>query len=165
MRDKNNLYENMDNKRMKLVPLTVRINPDVHKALSDISDKSSKPIAEIVRYIVDVRIANYLKSVEFISDEKAYDIVYRLNRWLVELRGYRGQLWRYGVNYNQLLKLKNIRRKSNVIFEKESEGEDIALANNILKIEVDEILPYLDYICLKVERLGTVLEKYTKGDF
>lgn len=57
MRDKNNLYENMDNKRMKLVPLTVRINTDVHKALSDISEKSSKPIAEIVRYIVDVRIA------------------------------------------------------------------------------------------------------------
>lgn len=158
----NNVKGIAGNKNIKLVPLTIRVEPDVYKALNDISDKNSKSIAEIVRLVVDVRIVNYLKSVNYISDENASNILFRLNRWVAVMKRYRSTLRDYGINYNQILKSKNVSRKFDTGFERVSDKDKTTCVGDIEIIESDKILSYIEEVCFHVERLGPILMKYMK---
>lgn len=105
-------------KRGKLVPVTVRFSGDAWKVLHDVADEHNITTAELIRYCVDNRLANYLRSIEYVdaqqgaamlsTQQQIRDLLAELGN---EMAAIKFELNRIGVNFNQEVKRRNIEQK------------------------------------------------------
>lgn len=105
-------------KRGKLVPVTVRFSGDAWKVLHDVADEHNITTAELIRYCVDNRLANYLRSIEYVdaqqgaamlsTQQQIRDLLAELGN---EMAAIKFELHRIGVNFNQDVRRRNIEQK------------------------------------------------------
>ena len=91
----------------KLVRTEVRFTAEANKALDEIAEENGISKAELIRYIVDNRMNDYLGSIKFIDPEQGDEIRRDIMRLMNELTAVKTELRRIGVNYNQEIKNQN----------------------------------------------------------
>lgn len=130
----------------KLVAMSVRFSPEVMNVINEISRLNHLSKAQLVRYCVDNRLAQHLsQNTREIDDEKADLIrteIYNLNNLLQKIKL---ELNRIGVNYNQAVKIQNIRNKYPEIMDanqiqRRIDEEDEAILNSLSKEELEMII-------------------------
>ncbi len=129
----------------KLVAMCVRFNPEAMNVINRVCKLNHISKAQFIRYCVDDRLAEHLKHTRLVDEEQAdmlREEIYILNNALQEIRL---ELNRIGVNYNQAVRLQNIKNKypdimdTNLI-QRRIEEEDEAILNTLSKEELDSII-------------------------
>ena len=129
----------------KLVAMGVRFSPEAMNVINKVSRMNHISKAEVIRYCVDNRLSQHLKQTRFIDEEQAELIreeVYILNNILQEIKL---ELNRIGVNYNQAVRLENIKKKYPDIMnakqiQRRIDEEDEAILNSLSKEELEMII-------------------------
>ena len=96
----------------------VRLDDVTIEAVSEVAEENHKSFAEIVRMCVSGQLALYLSKIKYVDHDQGEEILKAVNRTANELEQIVSEIRRIGVNYNQEIRLQNIRKK---IEEKESE--------------------------------------------
>lgn len=130
----------------KLVRTEVRFTAEANKALDEIAEENGISKAELIRYIVDNRMVDYLGSIKFLDPEQGEEIRRDIMRVMNELTAVKTELRRIGVNYNQEIKNQNQMWKS---------GVAITAPNGYLDVQaIDKMMEQLD---ASVEKAGDAL--------
>ena len=130
----------------KLVRTEVRFTAEANKALDEIAKENGISKAQLIRYIVDNRMVDYLGSIKFIDPEQGEEIQQEIMSVMNELSAVKTELRRIGVNYNQEIKNQNQMWKS---------GVAITAPNGYLDIHaIDKMMEQLD---ASVEKAGGAL--------
>lgn len=95
----------------RMIPITVRFTPDEYDAICYLADKYKMSKAEVVRLATDDRLIKFLGNLIYIDKEQGDKIVRLIGKTGTEIEKIRVELNRIGVNYNQELKLKNLKAK------------------------------------------------------
>lgn len=103
--------EEENEKYIPLVPVTVRLAPEIYNVISGIADRNDISKAEAVRLAVDNRLLDYVGKVQYVNPEQGKEIKLLLGSLATEMHKIRLEINRIGVNYNQEMKLKNIEKK------------------------------------------------------
>jgi squalene cyclase len=98
-------------KYVPLIPVTVRLAPEIYDVISGIADRNDISKAEAVRLAVDNRLLDYVGKVQYVYPEQGKEIRLLLGALATEMQKIRMEINRIGVNYNQEMKLKNIEKK------------------------------------------------------
>lgn len=130
----------------KLVRTEVRFTAEANEALDEIAKEHNISKAQLLRYIVDNRMVDYLGSIKFIDPEQGKKIQQDIMRVMNELTAVKTELRRIGVNYNQEIKNQNQMIKS---------GVTVAAAGGYLdKQAIDKLIEKLD---ASMEKAGGAL--------
>lgn len=130
----------------KLVRTEVRFTAEANEALDEIAKEHNISKAQLLRYIVDNRMVDYLGSIKFIDPEQGKKIQQDIMRVMNELTAVKTELRRIGVNYNQEIKNQNQMIKS---------GVTVAAASGYLdKQAIDKLIEKLD---ASMEKAGGAL--------
>ena len=121
----------------KLVRTEVRFTAEANKALDEIAEENGISKAELIRYIVDNRMNDYLGSIKFIDPEQGDEIRRDIMRLMNELTAVKTELRRIGVNYNQEIKNQNYILKRGGTIATGSSRLNQALLDRAIK-QVDE---------------------------
>lgn len=95
----------------KLVPVTVRFTPAAYQAINEIAGEQGYSMADIVRMAVDDRLLSYLDAVHYIDAEQGAEIKKIVTALYNEMSAVKLELRRIGVNYNQVARLENLKKK------------------------------------------------------
>lgn len=98
----------------KLVRSEVRFTEEANKALDEIAKENGIGKAQLIRYIVDNRMVDYLGSIKFIDPVQGDDIQRKIMKLMDDITDVKTELRRIGVNYNQEIKNQNQMLKSGV---------------------------------------------------
>ena len=130
----------------KLVRTEVRFTPEANEALDEIAKENNISKAQLIRYIVDNRMVDYLGSIKFLDPEQGKNIRRDIMRVMNEVSAVKTELRRIGVNYNQEIKNQNEMLKS---------GVTIAAAGGYLDVQaIDKLIEKLD---ASMEKAGGAL--------
>ena len=130
----------------KLVRTEVRFTAEANKALDEIAKENNISKAQLIRYIVDNRMVDYLGSIKFLDPEQGKNIRRDIMRVMNEVSAVKTELRRIGVNYNQEIKNQNEMLKS---------GVTIAAAGGYLDVQaIDKLIEKLD---ASMEKAGGAL--------
>ena len=129
----------------KMVAMTIRTSRAVMDAIEKNAEYNHVSKAKIIRLCIDNRLKEYLESICIKNEEQAAQIhrdIYELNTKLQEIKL---ELNRIGVNYNQEVRLMNIRAKYPDItnanqLQQRLEEEEEAVQNTLSKSELVEIM-------------------------
>lgn len=129
----------------KMVAMTIRTSCAVMDVIEFIARLNHVSKAKIIRLCIDNRLKEYLNSICIKDEEQAAQIhrdIYELNTTLQEIKL---ELKRIGVNYNQEVRLMNIRAKYPDVANADQlhqrlEEEDEAVLNTLSKSELAEIM-------------------------
>ena len=98
----------------KLVRTEVRFTPEANEALEEIAKENNISKAQLIRYIVDNRMVDYLGSIKFIDPEQGDDIQRKVMKLMSDIADVKTELRRIGVNYNQEIKTMNELKKRGI---------------------------------------------------
>lgn len=130
----------------KLVRTEVRFTAEANAALDEIAKENNISKAQLIRYIVDNRMVDYLGSIKFLDPEQGKNIRREIMRVMNEVSAVKTELRRIGVNYNQEIKNQNEMLKS---------GVTIAAAGGYLDVQaIDKLIEKLD---ASMEKAGGAL--------
>lgn len=144
----------------RMVPMTIRTSRAVMDVIERSAELNGVSKATIIRLCIDNRLIEYLQTVQVIDEECAAQIhrdIYELNTKLQEIKL---ELKRIGINYNQEVRLMNIRAKYPDIsnarqLQQRIDEEDEAVLNTLDKSELNEILHrFTDAILEAGEKIG-----------
>lgn len=144
----------------KLVPMTIRTSRAVMDVIEYSAELNHVSKATIIRLCIDNRLTEYLKNVDVKDEVQAAQIhrdLYELNTKLQEIKL---ELRRIGINYNQEVRLMNIRAKYPDIantrqLQQRIDEEDEAVLNSLDKSELNEIMHrFTDAIQEAGEKIG-----------
>lgn len=121
----------------KLVRTEVRFTAEANEALEEIAKENGISKAELIRYIVDNRMVDYLGSIKFLDPEQGKEIRRDIMRVMNEISAVKTELRRIGVNYNQEIKNQNYILKKGGTIGTGSSRLNPALIDNAIK-QVDE---------------------------
>lgn len=99
------------NEQDRLEKTTVRFTKGALSVIDELAEMNGRTRAEIIRLVVDNRLASYLPKVTFVEHEDALQYRKELADLLTVMEDIRNELHRIGVNYNQELKMKHIKAK------------------------------------------------------
>ena len=145
------------NKVNRLRPITVRFTQDAYDAIRDVADDNSISKAELVRMALAGNLNEYLGDIRIIDKRQGAEIKGQITALFDVVSEIKNELHRIGVNYNQEIRLKNIKRKyGTVINDKRTEEEQAVLDDsvNLSKEELSEIISRYE---LATKRTGEVL--------
>ncbi len=142
--------ENIEKKKKpedNMVAMTIRTSRAVMDVIEKAAEYNHMSKTKIIRLCIDNRLSKYLDSVsvKFMDEEQAAQIhrdIFELNTTLQEIKL---ELKRIGVNYNQEVRLMNIRAKYPELsttrqLQQRLEEEDEAVLNTLSKEELNEIM-------------------------
>ncbi len=134
-----------------MVPVTVRFTPEVMAAIDDISDRHSVSKAEIVRLGFQSDLIKYLGNVEYVDANQGAEIRKLFGEICTELSRSRMELNRIGVNYNQEMRLKNIKAKygndmSLLSIRMHEENEVMNGVNSVKTEDLERIVNHIDSV-------------------
>ena len=95
----------------KLVPITIRFTKGAMDVIDEVARKNKMSKAEVVRIACDNRLIEYLSQVIYVDEEQGDAVRKELYNIGESLSKIRLELNKIGVNYNQEVKLKNIKQK------------------------------------------------------
>lgn len=98
----------------KLVRTEVRFTPEANEALEEIAKENNISKAQLIRYIVDNRMVDYLGSIKFLDPEQGDDIQRKVMKLMSDIADVKTELRRIGVNYNQEIKTMNELKKRGI---------------------------------------------------
>lgn len=98
----------------KLVRTEVRFTAEANEALDEIAKENNISKAQLIRYIVDNRMVDYLGSIKFIDPEQGDDIQRKVMKLMSDIADVKTELRRIGVNYNQEIKTMNELKKRGI---------------------------------------------------
>ena len=123
--------------------ITVRFPQGVYDAIADIADVSCIAKAEVVRMAVAGHLSLYLGDIRIIDRQQGEEIKQQITALFDAVSRAENELHRIGVNFNQLVRLKNIERKyggaictNRTKEENAIRGESVDLS----KAELDDII-------------------------
>lgn len=142
---------------IKLKPLTIRFPEAVWEEIREFANANNIPMAEFVRMAVSYNLTKYLDTVKFLDEKQGAEYLKQSSETkalimslLGEVSDIRFELNRIGVNFNQLVKLKNIERKyanANArdidrLMQKQREEEEVKSESNqyLDKQELDSLI-------------------------
>ena len=131
-----------------MVPVTVRFAPEVMAAIKDISDRHSVSKAEIVRLGFQSDLIKYLGNMEYVDANQGAEIRKLFGEICTELSRSRMELNRIGVNYNQEMRLKNIRAKygNDMSLRMHEENEIMNGVNSVKTEDLERIVNHIDSV-------------------
>lgn len=131
-----------------MVPVTVRFAPEVMAAIDDISDRHSVSKAEIIRLGFQSDLIKYLGNVEYVDTNQGAEIRKLFGEICTELSHSRMELNRIGVNYNQEMRLKNIRAKygNDMSLRMHEENEVMNGVNSVKTEDLERIVNHIDSV-------------------
>ena len=131
-----------------MVPVTVRFAPEVMAAIDDISDRHSVSKAEIIRLGFQSDLIKYLGNVEYVDANQGAEIRKLFGEICTELSRSRMELNRIGVNYNQEMRLKNIRAKygNDMSLRMHEENEIMNGVNSVKTEDLERIVNHIDSV-------------------
>jgi len=149
-----------NNKANNMIPVTVRFAPEVMAAIDDIADRHSISKAEIVRLGFQGDLTKYLGNIEYVDTEQGAEIRKLFGGVFTELNRSRIELNRIGVNYNQEMRLKNVRAKyggavDTFIMQMKEEEE---ILNGINSVRIEEIRQVINHIDSVMKEAGEVFK-------
>ena len=92
----------------------VRFTAEANEALDEIAKENNISKAQLIRYIVDNRMVDYLGSIKFIDPEQGDDIQRKVMKLMSDIADVKTELRRIGVNYNQEIKTMNELKKRGI---------------------------------------------------
>lgn len=95
----------------RLLPITVRFSPDAWAAIRDIAYSSCISQAELVRLTVAGNLGQYLGTVKLIDRAQADELKAEIMKLFTAVSDVGNELNRIGVNYNQVVRDINTKRK------------------------------------------------------
>ena len=111
--------------------------------MDEIAKENGISKAQLIRYIVDNRMVDYLGSIKFIDSEQGEEIQQEIMSVMNELSAVKTELHRIGVNYNQEIKNQNQMWKS---------GVAITAPNGYLDVQaIDKMMEQLDLMVQQVQ--------------
>lgn len=136
------MKENRENPQDKLVPINIRFPAGVLEVISTVAKKNKTSIAQLVRMLVENRLTGYLSSVHYIDEKQGDDIQKELYNLSSKLDDIKFELNRIGVNYNQDVRIKNIKEKYKYCTDSQSvlqQGKEIIAIRNGGSLDKDEL--------------------------
>ncbi|MBD5165209.1 hypothetical protein [Helicobacter sp.] len=98
-------------KKPALKPMTIRFSIESWGAIEDMAKKYGINKTELVRMAVTGNLARYLGSIRIIDEGQASEIKELIKSLLDEISVVKMELHRIGINYNQEIRLEQIKRK------------------------------------------------------
>lgn len=121
----------------RLVRTEVRFTAEANEALDEIARENGISKAQLIRYIVDNRMVDYLGAIRYIDPEQGEEILAAIQELTNVLTAVKAELHRIGVNYNQEIKNQNfILRRGGVIATSGSALNPALLDNAIQQVDV-----------------------------
>lgn len=121
----------------KLVRTEVRFTAEANEALDEIAKENGISKAQLIRYIVDNRMVDYLGAIRYIDPEQGEEIQAEIQELMNALTAVKTELHRIGVNYNQEIKNQNeILKKGGMIAASGSALNPALLDNAIRQVDV-----------------------------
>lgn len=136
------MKENRENPQDKLVPINIRFPAGVLEVISTVAKKNKTSIAQLVRMLVENRLTGYLSNVHYIDEKQGDDIQKELYNLSSKLDDIKFELNRIGVNYNQEVRIKNIKGKYKYCTDSQSvlqQGKEIIAVKNSGSLDKDEL--------------------------
>ena len=96
---------------VKMRPVTVRLPDDVWQAIRSVAEENAVSLASVCRMSIASELSRYLRQVRYIDPEQGAEIQTLVAKTCDALEDIHGELRRIGVNYNQAVRLKNIKAK------------------------------------------------------
>lgn len=156
-----------DKKKEWLVPLTVRFSRKANEVFQKMADDYGVSKAYIVRLAAAGGLDKYLGCLQYVDSRQARQInnnICALGRLMQEMTW---QLRRIGINYNQEIKLQNIKRKQKAIVDTnkwdKSSLELLRLKNQERDIQNDNQLFKKDEIEKIIARYEAATEKVSEA--
>ena len=107
----NNEAENEEESRNNLVKLTLRLEKDVVDAIDEIADSYGLNRTAVLRLIMSNRLKKVMSGIRYIDRDQAREIRDLIREAADQMSQIKRQLRFIGNNYNQEIKIQNIRRK------------------------------------------------------
>ena len=121
----------------RLVRTEVRFTAEANEALDEIAKENGISKAQLIRYIVDNRMVDYLGAIRYIDPEQGEEIQTEIQELMNVLTAVKTELHRIGVNYNQEIKNQNeILKKGGMIAVSGSALNPALLDNAIQQVDV-----------------------------
>lgn len=94
----------------RLVPVTVRFTRTAYDAIQRIGHEHGMTMATTVRMAVDMNFKRYLRNIRFVDYDQGKEILSEITSLFNECSEIGFQLKRIGVNYNQVVRLRNMEK-------------------------------------------------------
>ena len=157
----------------EMIPMTVRFSPDVMAIIEQIATEHGMTKADIVRITINDRLEKYIGNTKYV-DEKQGAIINKnlvtIGNLLIEARD---EMHRIGVNYNQVVRLRNIEAKRNALqqypmqtyeqtkryfTDKETlDREEERIKNGSETLQIEKLEQLIERMERVVERAGEIL--------
>ncbi|MBE5849895.1 MAG: hypothetical protein E7298_07025 [Lachnospiraceae bacterium] len=144
----------------KMVAMTIRTSREVMDVIERSAELNGVSKATIIRLCIDNRLTEYLDSIHVKDEVQSAQIHRELFELNTKLQEIKLELKRIGINYNQEVRLMNIRAKYPDIsnarqLQQRIDEEDEAVLNSLDKTELNEILHrFTDAILEAGEKIG-----------
>lgn len=147
----------------ELVSLTVRFTRGAYDAFSQIAEKHNMSKAEVIRLAIDNRLLNYLGNVEYVNPKDAEKMRKQIFRVGTELHNINLELNRIGVNFNQQVRLQNIKNKykgkSDFLSIKRRTMEEDAVKKECSRLSPDDLSKLMKKEEECIDRFAELIKK------
>lgn len=169
----------MDNDN-ELIQVTIRLPLNVKEKIDGLAKSGGCSTAEIMRRSLDGSLSEYLGEVQYVDREQGEAIKKQLENLFSEISGMRMELNRIGINYNQEVKLQNLRMqiragkigvseasKMHQSITEECKGFSTEAINEIMDRfdrNVEEFVNVMAYTRISHTRNGRAAIQYARGN-
>lgn len=145
------------NKVNRLRPITVRFTQDAYDAIRDVADDNSISKAELVRMALAGNLSEYLGDIRIIDKQQGAEIKGQITALFDTVSEVKNELHRIGVNFNQEVKLRNIKRKYGEEKSAKRTAEEQAVLDDSVNLSKEELSEIISRYELATKRTGEVL--------
>lgn len=117
---KKNIIDRSDE---RLIRLTVRFFKSVYSMLKNWSKKYGVSLGYIVRLAVELEVDKYLKSIRYIDEKQAAEILDDIKNLTNYCKEIQAKIRCIGISYNTMLRLKNVEKKHWEIYHSKNASE------------------------------------------
>ena len=140
---------------VNMVPITIRLTPEAYNAIKQIATDNHLSMAQTLRYAIDRNMEDYLSRIRYLDTEQGREIEKQITTLFDEVSRIKYELRRIGINYNQEIKLKQIREKyqarmKNSVFDmklklaEQQAKEEKQLMQEMHGLDIDELNRLMD---------------------
>lgn len=134
----------------KLVPLTIRFTPETMDIINDLATQNGITKAEFVRLVITHRTLDYLNNIIYADDNDKKEIAAAVYELKTEMQLVRTELRRIGINYNQELKLQQIKNSKLSMYDKVK--KEITIKDSCKQLDINEIEQLIERLEIAIDK-------------
>lgn len=146
-----------ENKVDRLRPITVRFTQDAYDAIRDVADDNGISKAELVRMALAENLSEYLGDIRIIDKQQGAEIKGQITALFDTVSEVKNELHRIGVNFNQEVKLRNIKRKYGEEKSAKRTEEEQAVLDESVSLSKEELDMIMSRYELATKQAGEFL--------